>query len=43
MQIGHLAIYGSVGAFSNMRVGFMGLAAELNGEVGRPDKFLDIT
>ena len=43
MQIGHLAIYGSVGAFSNMRVGFMGLAAGLNGEVGRPDKFLDIT
>jgi N-acetylglucosaminyl-diphospho-decaprenol L-rhamnosyltransferase len=42
MQIAHLGVYGVLGAFSNMRAGFMGLAAGLNGEVGRPDRFLDM-
>jgi N-acetylglucosaminyl-diphospho-decaprenol L-rhamnosyltransferase len=40
MQSVRIAIYGAVGAFVNMAVGFEGLAAGLRGEVGRPDKFL---
>ena len=42
MQIAHLAVYGAVGAYPNMRVGFMGIAAGLNGELGRPKRFLDL-
>ena len=40
MQAVRLAVYGAVGSFANMAVGFEGLAAGLRGEVGRPDRFL---
>ncbi len=41
MQAAYLALYGAVGAFANMAVGFEGLAAGLRGQVARPDRFVD--